>query len=168
MYHFISGYTSKLAGTETGIVHPEITFSSFFGEPFMPHKPMVYANLLEQYLRRYKTTVFLINTGWTGGGYGVGKRMSIDATRAIVNAALDGNLDEVEYTVHPIFNLSIPVTCPHVNADVLHPMNTWKDKEAYKKQANELARRFEENIKKFEGIREDIIKAGPHQEATDK
>ena len=161
MYHFISGYTSKLAGTEAGITEPQATFSSFFGAPFMPQKPMVYANLLKKYIQEYGTNVYLINTGWTGGSYGVGHRFPIDKTRAMVNGALDGSLDQVEYKVHPIFNLSIPVSCPNVEPELLDPINTWDDKGAYTKKAKQLAQLFAENMGNLSNIPQDIIQAGP-------
>jgi phosphoenolpyruvate carboxykinase (ATP) len=161
MYHFMSGYTSKLAGTERGIVEPQATFSSFFGEPFMPLKPMVYSNLLKQYISKYGANVFLINTGWSGGPYGIGERMSIKLTRAMVTAALDGELDKVEYQTHHLFNLDIPKTCPGVPPEILDPINTWKDKSGYEKQAKELAELFKENFKKFKEAPEEIQSAGP-------
>ena len=161
MYHFMSGYTSKLAGTERGITEPVAAFSAFFGEPFMPGKPMVYANLLRDYVKKYGTNVFLINTGWSGGPYGTGERMAIKLTRAMVTAALEGKLDNVEYREHPIFNLMIPVECPDVPADVLNPVNTWNDKDAYEKPAKELADLFKENFKKFKEATDEVRNAGP-------
>jgi len=161
MYHFISGYTCKLAGTETGIVEPKVTFSCFFGAPFMPQKPMVYANLLAEYMKKYDTQVFLVNTGWTGGPYGTGHRISINDTRAIVTAALDGELNDVGYINHPIFNLLIPKECPMVDSTILDPINTWEDKEAYNEKAKELAIDFVENFKQFESIPQNIVEAGP-------
>lgn len=161
MYHFISGYTSKTPGTESGIIEPEATFSPFFGAPFMPHKPMIYANLLKEYLVKHNTNVFLINTGWTGGGYGAGKRMRLDLTRSIVNDALKGKLDDVNYEMHPIFNLMIPTECPNIPTSILNPINTWIDKQKYVKQANKLARKFEENINSFPEVSDEIKKVGP-------
>ncbi len=156
MYHFISGYTSKLAGTERGIDEPQAVFSSFFGKPFMPLKPMVYARLLGEKLEKHGSRVFLINTGWTGGPYGVGKRMEIKHSRGMVAAALNGDLDNVEYDTHPIFNLKIPKSCPGVPSEILNPRNTWQDKEAYDKKAGELADAFRNNISKFPGVTEEI------------
>ncbi|MDP3980210.1 MAG: phosphoenolpyruvate carboxykinase (ATP) [Chlamydiota bacterium] len=163
MYHFMSGYTSKLAGTERGITKPKAAFSAFFGEPFMPGKPMVYANLLREYVKRYKTNVFLINTGWSGGPYGVGERMAIKLTRAMVTAALDGALNKVEYQSHPVFNLMMPTECPDVPSEILNPINTWEDKGAYQKQAEMLASLFKENFKKFTEATEEVKNAGPRK-----
>ncbi len=151
MYYFLSGYTSKLAGTERGIVSPQATFSTCFGEPFLPLNPVVYAQLLGQKTEEHGVRVFLLNTGWTGGGYGVGKRMSIKHTRAMVSAALNGELDKVEYLVDPIFGLNVPAQCSNVPAEVLNPRNTWADKEAYDLQAKDLAARFKQNYTKFGG-----------------
>jgi phosphoenolpyruvate carboxykinase (ATP) len=161
MYHFMSGYTSKLAGTERGITEPQATFSAFFGEPFMPGMPMVYSNLLRDYVKKYGTNVFLINTGWTGGPYGVGERMAIKLTRAMVTAALEGKLDKVEYQKHPVFNVMIPKECPFVPSEILNPINTWKDKKAYQKQAEELAGLFKKNFKKFIHASDEVRNAGP-------
>lgn len=161
MYHFMSGYTSKLAGTERGITEPKATFSSFFGDPFMPLKPMIYANLLKKYISTYKTNVFLINTGWTGGPYGVGQRMDLNATRAMVTAALEGKFDDVDYALHPVFNVMVPKECPGVDSNILDPKNTWEDKSAYDEQAKKLASMFVENFKKFKDIPQEVITAGP-------
>ncbi|MFA5134195.1 MAG: phosphoenolpyruvate carboxykinase (ATP) [Patescibacteria group bacterium] len=161
MYHFMSGYTSKLAGTERGITEPQATFSSFFGEPFMPAKPMVYSGLLRQYVKKYGTDVFLINTGWSGGPYGVGQRIKIQLTRAMVTAALDGKLKKVKYLEHPIFNLMMPATCPGVPSDMLNPVSTWADTAAYEAQARKLAGLFKENFRKFKGVPAAVRKAGP-------
>lgn len=162
MYHFMSGYTAKLAGTERGIIEPKVTFSSFFGEPFMPVKPMVYANLLRDYTTEYRTNIFLINTGWSGGPYGVGKRIDIALTRAMVTAALNGELDRVQYREHPIFNLIMPASCPDVPAAILDPVSTWADKGAYEKQARDLALKFRENfLKKFPDTPASVRDAGP-------
>ena len=161
MYHFISGYTCKLAGTETGIVEPKVVFSCFFGAPFMPQKPMIYANLLAEYMKKYGAQVFLVNTGWTGGPYGTGHRISINDTRAIVTAALDGKLNDVEYVNHPIFNIAVPKECPMVDNNILDPINTWDDKDAYNKKATGLAQDFIENFKQFPDIPQSIINAGP-------
>ncbi|MGE5654448.1 MAG: phosphoenolpyruvate carboxykinase (ATP) [Bacillota bacterium] len=156
MYYFLSGYTSKLAGTERGIVSPQATFSTCFGEPFLPLDPVVYAELLGQKTEENGVRVFLLNTGWTGGGYGVGKRMSIKHTRAMVSAALKGDLDKVEYVTDPIFGLPIPTSCPNVPAEVLNPRNTWSDKEAYDRQAKDLAARFKQNYTKFNARLENV------------
>ncbi len=161
MYHFMSGYTSKLAGTERGIVEPTATFSTCFGAPFMPMKPQVYAELLGKKIDENNARVFLVNTGWSGGSYGVGKRMKLSYTRAMVNAAISGKLDNVKYDVDPIFGLEVPAECPEVPGEVLKPVNVWQDKAEYEKTAIKLAGDFNENFKKFKGVSEDIINAGP-------
>ena len=163
MYHFIAGYTSKLAGTERDIVEPQAVFSSFFGKPFMPLKPMVYANLLGEKLKKFGTPVYLINTGWSGGPFGIGERMHLPYSRAMVTAALNGDLDNVEYVTHPILNLNYPVNCPGVPDEVLDPRNTWDDKEAYDQKAQELADLFAKNCDKFEDVPEEIKKTGPRR-----
>ena len=160
-YHFLSGYTSKLAGTERGIVKPKPTFSAFFGGPFMPLKPMVYLRLLRDYLKKHGTKVYLVNTGWIGGGYGVGNRIPIKETRAIVSAILTGKIDEVDCHHDRIFNLFVPYDVPGANPEILSPINLWKDKEEYLKKANDLAKLFSENFKKFTGINEEIKNSGP-------
>ncbi|BBB92607.1 MAG TPA: phosphoenolpyruvate carboxykinase (ATP) [Methylomusa anaerophila] len=161
MYHFLSGYTSKLAGTERGITAPEATFSACFGSPFLPLSPLKYAELLGEKLERYNTNVFLINTGWSGGPYGTGSRMSLLRTRAMVTAAIEGRLDDVEYELDPVFNVYVPTSCPGVPTDVLTPRNTWPDKDAYDRQAQELARLFIKNFSKYENMPLKIIDAGP-------
>ncbi|MCR4277206.1 MAG: phosphoenolpyruvate carboxykinase (ATP) [Candidatus Roizmanbacteria bacterium] len=160
-YHFLSGYTSKLAGTERGIKEPQSTFSAYFGGPFMPQKPMVYLNLLKKYLKEYKTTTFLVNTGWTGGAYGVGKRISIHDTRNIITAILTGKLDNKEYRHDKIFNLFVPVSVPGVEEKVLNPSLSWSDENLYNDRAKNLARLFIENIKKYPDINQLIVDAGP-------
>lgn len=161
MYHFMSGYTSKLAGTERGITEPVAAFSSMFGKPFMPLPPTIYARILGEKLKKHGTSVYLVNTGWVGGPYGVGKRIDIDHSRAMVTAALKGNLENVEYETHPIFNLQMPKTCPNVPAELLNPRNTWTDKEAYDQKARDLANLFIENCKKLHDISEEVRNAGP-------
>ncbi len=150
MYHFVSGFTSKLAGTEVGVTEPRATFSSCFGAPFMSQQPSVYARLLGGKMRENRTRCVLLNTGWTGGPYGVGKRISIRDTRALLNAALDGTLHGagVQYDTHPAFNLRFPKACPGVAPQVLNPRNTWDDAVAYDKQAEKLRDMFRENFKK--------------------
>ncbi|RMF24817.1 MAG: phosphoenolpyruvate carboxykinase (ATP) [Deltaproteobacteria bacterium] len=150
MYHFVSGFTSKLAGTEVGITEPKATFSACFGAPFMSQKPSVYSGLLGEKMKRYKTRCILLNTGWTGGPYGVGKRISIRDTRNLLNAALEGKLHEngVEYETHPVFNLRFPKACPGVDPQVLNPRNTWPNKEDYDRQAERLRDMFRENFEK--------------------
>ncbi|HHY70550.1 MAG TPA: phosphoenolpyruvate carboxykinase (ATP), partial [Thermoanaerobacterales bacterium] len=161
MYYFISGYTSKLAGTERGITEPQATFSSCFGAPFLPLSPMVYAKLLGEKIEKHNSNVFLVNTGWTGGSYGVGKRMDLEYTRAMIKAALDGDLESVEYEQDPVFGLMIPKTCPNVPSEILNPKNTWSDKAAYDKTADKLAESFAKNIARFSGIATEVTKAGP-------
>jgi len=142
MLWFLMGYTSKLAGTETGIVDPVSTFSRFFGEPFMPRNPDVYARMLGERMQEHGTKVYLVNTGWSGGPYGVGERMDINLTREIVNAALSGQLDGVDYVKDETFHILIPKQCPNVPSDVLFPKNTWTDKDAYDARARKLANDF--------------------------
>ncbi len=161
MFHFVSGYTSKLAGTERGIIHPETTFSTCFGAPFLPLDPSVYAEMLGKKIDTYNSNVYLINTGWSGGPYGVGKRMSIKHTRAMVTAALSGELEKSEFVLDPIFNVLIPTSCPGVPSEVLNPKNTWADKDAYEKQAKDLASRFTKNFTKYTNMPKNIVDAGP-------
>ena len=160
MYHFLSGYTAKLAGTEAGVKDPEPEFSACFGAPFLPLAPRVYAEMLGKRLTQHKASCWLVNTGWSGGKFGVGKRMSLKITRALVNAALDGRLEKVEFVTEPAFGLSIPVSCPDVPAEILNPRNAWTDKAAYDKTAADLAGRFEANFKQFDAS-EAIRAAGP-------
>ncbi|MDL2235684.1 phosphoenolpyruvate carboxykinase (ATP) [Christensenellaceae bacterium OttesenSCG-928-L17] len=161
MYHFVSGYTSKLAGTERGIVEPQTTFSTCFGAPFLPLYASVYAEMLGQCLEKYNANVYLINTGWSGGPYGVGKRMSIKHTRAMVTAALNGELEKGTYKLDEIFNVLVPEACPNVPAEVLNPRNTWADKAAYDKQAKLLASYFVKNFEKYKDMPAHIVSAGP-------
>jgi len=151
MYHFLSGYTAKVAGTERGVKEPSATFSSCFGAPFMALSPIVYANLLREKIERHGVNVWLINTGWSGGPYGTGKRMKLPYTRAMVRAALNGMLDNVPVETDPVFGLQVPTTCPDVPSQVLQPRETWPDKGAYDEQARKLAEMFEENFKQFKG-----------------
>lgn len=151
LYHFISGYTSKIAGTEIGLgEEPEITFSTCFGGPFMVHHPAFYAELLKRKIERYQVNCWLINTGWVGGPYGIGKRISIRYTRTMLNAVLDGLLDDVEYTQDPVFGFQVPKTCPDIPDNVLDPASSWPSREAYMKRYRSLASRFIDNFKKFE------------------
>ena len=162
MYHFLSGYTSKLAGTELGITEPQATFSACFGEPFLPLSPLVYAKLLGEKLEKHDTNVYLINTGWSGGAYGEGKRMKLSSTRAMVTAAIEGKLVDVPYEIDPIFNVYIPTECPGVCSDLLKPRNVWKDKDAYDSKAHELAQLFNKNFTRFgTSVPAEIIEAGP-------
>ncbi len=163
LYQFISGYTSKIAGTEVGLRdEPEITFSACFGGPFMVHHPYKYADLLKRKIERYGVTCWLVNTGWVGGPYGIGKRISIRYTRALLNAALNGKLAKVEYYRDPIFGFEVPKTCLDVPDSVLQPWSSWPSREDYDKRYKDLAARFRENFKKFEdGTPQEIIEAGP-------
>lgn len=160
-YHFLSGYTSKLAGTERGIKEPKPTFSAYFGGPFMPLKPMVYLNLLKKYLKKYETKTFLVNTGWIGGAYGVGSRIPILETRNIITAILTGKLDNTDCRHDKIFNLFVPIKVPGVDKKILDPSLSWENKSLYYKSAKRLAQLFVENIKKFPGVYRSIINSGP-------
>ncbi|MDD5392681.1 MAG: phosphoenolpyruvate carboxykinase (ATP) [Thiothrix sp.] len=162
MYHFISGYTAKVAGTEKGVTEPSATFSTCFGAPFMALHPSVYAGLLGEKINQHGVSCWLVNTGWTGGGYGVGKRMNIHHTRRMVNAALNGELDNVEMRTDQIFGLNIPASCPDVPAAVLDPASTWADKAAYESKATQLAKAFHQNFAAYSaGVAEEILAAGP-------
>ena len=162
MYHFLSGYTAKVAGTEKGVTEPKATFSTCFGAPFMVWDPNVYAKLLGDRIAKHQARVWLVNTGWTGGPYGTGKRMKIAHTRAMIQAALTGALDNVKYENDPIFNVDVPLEVPGVPAEVLKPRNTWADQAAYDEQATKLAQMFADNFKTFEATSTDAVKkAGP-------
>jgi phosphoenolpyruvate carboxykinase (ATP) len=162
MYHFISGYTAKVAGTERGVTEPQATFSACFGAPFMPLHPTVYAELLAEKIRKHGSSVWLVNTGWTGGMYGTGSRMKLSHTRKMLTEAIAGNLDDVRFVEEPIFGLRIPEKVAGVPDNVLLPRNTWKDKDAYDKKAEELAGMFKRNFDKFsEQASKELIMAGP-------
>lgn len=163
MYHFISGYTAKVAGTEAGVTEPQATFSACFGQAFLPLHPTVYAKMLGEKLNANPSVnVWLINTGWSGGGYGVGSRMKLNYTRAMITAALKGELDQVEYKNHVIFGVAIPQTCPNVPSELLNPRSTWANGEEYDMQCSKLANLFNENFAKFEnGANEEIRAAAP-------
>lgn len=163
MYHFISGYTSKIAGTEIGLRdEPEMTFSACFGGPFMVHRPAYYADLLRRKIEHYKVTCWLVNTGWVGGSYGIGKRISIKYTRNLLNAVLGGALDKVEYYTDPVFGYEVPKTCPDVPDDVLYPARSWQKEDEYWKKYKQLASRFLDNMKKFEAdTPQEVMAAGP-------
>lgn len=162
MYHFLSGYTAKLAGTEAGLgSEPVPEFSTCFASPFIPLAPKVYAEMLGARLRQHNAQCWLVNTGWTGGAFGTGRRMSLKHTRAMVDAVLDGKLAPVEYITEDAFGLSIPTSCPDVPSQLLNPRNAWADKNAYDAQARMLAAKFEENFRKFDAP-ENIKAAGPH------
>jgi phosphoenolpyruvate carboxykinase (ATP) len=158
MYHFLSGYTARVAGTEKGVTEPQATFSTCFGAPFMPRHPSVYAKMLGERIEKTGAKCWLVNTGWSGGAYGTGKRMKIAYTRAMVRAALDGRLAEVGVTPDPNFGVLVPQACPDVPADVLQPRATWNDKAAYDTTARDLRGRFEKNFKQFEEYVGDEVK----------
>jgi phosphoenolpyruvate carboxykinase (ATP) len=163
MYHFLSGYTAKLAGTEAGLgSEPVPEFSACFGAPFLPLAPHVYAEMLGKRLKQHRATCWLVNTGWSGGRFGVGRRMSIQHSRALVSAALNRQLEDVEFVTEAAFGLQIPVSCPGVPAEVLNPRNAWADKAAYDLQAAELGGRFEANFRQF-GAPEAVRAAGPRR-----
>ncbi|HUF90175.1 MAG TPA: phosphoenolpyruvate carboxykinase (ATP) [Gemmatimonadota bacterium] len=164
MYHFISGYTAKVAGTEAGVTEPKATFSACFGSPFLPLHPTRYAEMLGERLDEHDTTVWLVNTGWTGGPYGQGHRMELRHTRAMVSAALAGQLDEASYTEHPVFRVDVPDHVPEVPDRVLDPRATWDDADAYDAKARHLATLFRENFQKFGDVSGEIAKAGPRAE----
>jgi phosphoenolpyruvate carboxykinase (ATP) len=159
MYHFMSGYTAKVAGTEMGVKEPQTTFSACFGAAFLPLHPAKYAELLGEKLKGTDIKVWLINTGWSGGGYGVGSRMKLSYTRAMITAALTGKLDNVEFVKMPIFDLSIPTSCEGVPTELLNPRDTWADKSAYDETANDLAAQFVKNFEKYAEQTSDEIKA---------
>lgn len=161
MYHFMSGYTSKVAGTERGIIEPVATFSACFGEPFMLMNPSVYAKLLGQKIEESNTEVYLINTGWLSGGYGKGSRVKLKYTRAMVKAAINGELKNLELEYNERFNVYIPKAIKDVPSEILDPKNTWEDKEAYEEKAKLLVQKFHENFKKFKEVPEEIKNAGP-------
>ncbi|MBI2189352.1 MAG: phosphoenolpyruvate carboxykinase [Acidobacteria bacterium] len=162
MYHFLSGYTARVAGTEKGLTGAKAVFSTCFGAPFLPLNPNVYARMLGEKIARHQARVWLVNTGWTGGPYGVGSRMRIAHTRAMINAALAGQLDRVSYRVDPIFNIEVPTTCPGVPGAVLDPRSTWSNAQAYDEQAKQLAAMFVDNFKRFEADVDAAVKAaGP-------
>jgi phosphoenolpyruvate carboxykinase (ATP) len=161
MYHFLSGYTSKLAGTERGVTDPEATFSTCFGAPFLPLAPSTYAKMLGEKIDLYNSNVFLVNTGWTGGSYGVGRRMKLSYTRAMVHSALEGELNTVETTKDDVFGLEIPMHVPGVPDEVLVPRNAWDDEEGYYEAATSLAMKFHKNFKKFDEADQEIREAGP-------
>ncbi len=161
-YQFISGYTAKVAGTEAGITEPVTAFSACFGAPFMPLHPMVYGEMLSKKMQESGANVWLVNTGWSGGPYGVGKRMSLKITRALITAALNGDLEQVDYNTHKVFGLKMPVTCPNVPSEVLNPRLTWEDENAYIDKAYDLAAQFNKNFEKFaEGASEELLAAAP-------
>jgi phosphoenolpyruvate carboxykinase (ATP) len=162
MYQFISGYTAKVAGTEAGVTEPKSTFSACFGAPFLPLHPAQYAEMLGKKMKDHNVNVWMVNTGWSGGAYGVGSRMKLSYTRAMISAALEGKLDNVGYTADPVFGMLVPNSCPDVPAEILTPRNTWADKEAYDAKAKDLAQQFIKNFEKYAaGASEEILAAAP-------
>jgi phosphoenolpyruvate carboxykinase (ATP) len=162
MYQFISGYTARVAGTETGITEPKSTFSACFGAPFLPLHPGFYAKMLGEKLKKHDVNVWLINTGWTGGPYGTGSRMKLSYTRAMITAALEGQLNDVEFATHPVFGMAVPQHCPNVPAEILNPRNTWASGPAYDEKAAFLANLFINNFEKYaSGVTEEILAAAP-------
>jgi len=162
MYHFISGYTAKVAGTEAGVTEPKATFSACFGAPFIPLHPTFYAKMLGDRIEKYKPQIWLVNTGWTGGPYGIGSRMKLNYTRAMITAALAGQLDHVNYNTHEVFGLHYPESCPGVPEGLLDPSTTWANKDDYKMKAKALAELFNKNFEKYKNkASEDIIAASP-------
>jgi phosphoenolpyruvate carboxykinase (ATP) len=160
MYHFYSGYTSKVAGTEQGIKEPTPTFSACFGEAFMPMSPQVYADLLLSKIQKHNTNVWLVNTGWTGGRYGIGKRISLKDTRNIITAVHEGKLDNAVFENLPIFNLAYPTHIEGVNPEILNPIDTWKNKQEYHDTLRKVAEMFNENFHKYDKIASDAVKSG--------
>jgi phosphoenolpyruvate carboxykinase (ATP) len=160
-YHFLSGYTAKLAGTEVGVGEPEATFSTCFASPFLPLPPDVYARMLAEKMTRHGVQVFLLNTGWTGGPFGVGERIKLSYTRAMVRAALAGALNDVETYTDPVFGLHVPAHVAGVPDQILHPRTTWRNPNAYDAKAHDLARRFVENFKRFDDVPAEVVAAGP-------
>jgi phosphoenolpyruvate carboxykinase (ATP) len=162
MYHFLSGYTAKVAGTERGVTEPQATFSSCFGAPFLPRHPGVYAKMLGEKLRQHGAKVWLVNTGWSGGGHGVGSRMKLQYTRAMVNAAVGGALDNADFVADPVFGMEVPTSVPGVPSEVLRPRDTWADGAAYDASAAKLAEMFKANFKQFaDQVSDEVKAAGP-------
>ncbi len=162
MYQFISGYTAKVAGTEAGVTEPKSTFSACFGAPFLPLHPGKYAEMLGEKMRKHQVNVWMINTGWSGGPYGIGNRMKLSYTRAMITAALKGELEYVEYDAHPVFGVLMPADCPGVPKEILNPRSTWADTAAYDAKSMDLAREFVKNFEKYaSGVTDEILKAAP-------
>lgn len=162
MYQFISGYTAKVAGTEAGVTEPKSTFSACFGAPFLPLHPGKYAGMLGEKMKKHKVNVWMINTGWSGGPYGIGHRMKLSYTRAMITAALEGRLDAVSYEAHPVFGMMMPLSCPGVPAEILNPRSTWADTAAYDAKSKDLATQFVQNFEKYaSGVSEEILEAAP-------
>jgi phosphoenolpyruvate carboxykinase (ATP) len=162
MYQFISGYTAKVAGTEAGVTEPKLTFSACFGAPFLPLHPGQYADMLGKKMTEHNVNVWMVNTGWSGGPYGVGNRMKLGYTRAMITAALNGDLNNVTFEQHPVFGMMMPKTCPNVPGEILNPRNTWEDKAAYDAKANDLAKQFIKNFEKYaSGVSKETLAAAP-------
>jgi phosphoenolpyruvate carboxykinase (ATP) len=162
LYFFLSGFTAKLAGTEIGVTEPQPTFSTCFGQPFLPQHPKVYARMLDQKLEQHGSTVWLLNTGWTGGPFGEGERMPIQATRTMLSAALSGELDDVRFRADELFGFEVPAAVPGVDSKILDPRSTWRDPEQYDRKARELAQMFADNFaKRFGDVGESVQAAGP-------
>lgn len=168
MYHFISGYTAKVAGTEVGVTEPQATFSACFGKAFLPLHPTKYAELLGKKLEASDVKVWLVNTGWSGGAYGTGSRIKLAYTRALISAALTGALDEVEYRVSPVFGLHTPMSCPNVPAEILFPRNVWPDKDLFDQKANELAQRFIKNFEQYADFANEAIRSAAPKPIIEK
>jgi phosphoenolpyruvate carboxykinase (ATP) len=166
-YHFLSGFTAKVAGTEAGVREPSPTFSTCFGAPFMPRDPVVYATMLRERLEARDIRCWLVNTGWSKGPYGVGERMSIAFTRRLLQAALDGELDDVQYAPHPVFKVLVPQACGDLPAGALDQRSTWQNPEAYDRAAAKLASQFVENFRQYEGrVPAGVAAAGPAAQST--
>ncbi len=164
MFYFLSGYTAKIAGTEEGITEPKSTFSTCFGAPFLPLPPSTYAKMLGEKIKENEVNVWMVNTGWTGGGYGVGNRIKLSYTRAMINAALSGQLKDVITSTHPVFGLEIPLSCPGVPSQLLNPCNTWQNKEDYHTESLKLADRFNKNFERFKDkVSPDVLEIAPKQ-----
>jgi phosphoenolpyruvate carboxykinase (ATP) len=162
MYQFISGYTAKVAGTEAGITEPKSTFSACFGAPFLPLHPGQYAEMLGWKMKKHRVNVWMINTGWSGGPYGIGKRIKLNYTRSMITAALHGDLDAVGYAEHPVFGMMMPVSCPGIPSEILNPRSTWADGAAYDAQSRDLAQQFVNNFEKYaDNVAEEILQAAP-------
>ena len=159
MYHFLSGYTAKVAGTEKGVTEPQATFSACFGAPFMSRHPSDYGNLLQKLIKQHDVKCWLVNTGWTGGAYGTGNRMPIKATRALLDAALSGDLDDADMRIDENFGLEVPIQVDNVDAKLLTPRDTWADKAAYDQQAKALAKMFRDNFEKYQDRVSDAVLA---------
>jgi phosphoenolpyruvate carboxykinase (ATP) len=160
MFHFISGYTAKVAGTEAGVEEPQTTFSACFGAPFLPLAPTDYAQMLGERIERHGARMWLVNTGWTGGGYGVGSRMKLSHTRAMITAALNGELHDVEMRTDEVFGLNVPTSCPGVPDELLTPRETWSDQNKFDRVANHLAKSFVENFAQFDDTATDAMRSG--------